>query len=354
MALFIRNAWYVAADESELCAKPLARTILGESLVLFRQKDGQYAALENACAHRRGLLSAGKITERGLQCPYHGLTFDKRGRCVLAPGESTIPHLAKVRSYPVASKYGMLWIWMGDPEAAASHPVAPFLEPYFTNEWVHARGYHFVEGYYELLTDNLLDASHADFVHDGILGNEERGFAGTSLTRSTVEGDIVTMSRWDYGDSPPPFVIPMLGDVGKVDWWRTARWEPPGPLLFEAGACRASTDPASGRRVMNPNFLTPATETSTHYFWTVGRTFETHDPQWTQQLYSSTRTAFDQDQAIIEGQQRALGSRDLRDMRLAATRSDAPVYRAREILKRIWSAEQDERGSQRRESATGS
>ncbi len=340
MALFIRNAWYVAADESELSETPLARTILGESLVLYRQKDGEYGALQNACAHRLGLLSAGKVTERGLQCPYHGLTYDRGGRCVFAPGESRIPHLATVRSYPVARKYGMLWIWMGEPAAAASHAVPAFLEPYFTDEWVHARGYHYVAGYYELLADNLLDASHADFVHDGILGNLERGLAGKSTVDSKVDGDTVVMTRWDYGDSPPPFVMPMLGDVGKVDWWRIATWEPPGPLLFEAGACRTTTQPASGRRVMNPNFLTPETATTTHYFWTVGRTFEIADPQWTHNLYASTKAAFDQDKAIIEGQQRAIGTRDLRELRLATTRSDQPVYRGREILQRLWRAEQ--------------
>jgi phenylpropionate dioxygenase-like ring-hydroxylating dioxygenase large terminal subunit len=347
MTLFIRNAWYVAAHEVELTGGPLARTIMDEPVVLYRQHDGRHAALQNACAHRLGPLSAGKVTGRGLRCPYHGFTYDHEGRCVFAPGEARIPHLAVVKSYPVAERHGLVWIWMGDPAAASAQPLPACLEPYFGPGWVHARGYHHVAGYYELLADNLFDASHADFVHDGILGDERRGLAGTSTVHAKVDGDTVEMTRWDYDDSPPPFVIPMLGSADEVDWWRIARWQPPGPLLFEAGACRAGTDPAHGRFVINPNFLTPETETSTHYFWTVGRTFEIDDPQWTEQLYVQTRAAFDQDKAIIEGQQRAIGARDLRAMRLAVTRSDLPVNRAREVLQRVWQREQKQVGPAR-------
>jgi vanillate O-demethylase monooxygenase subunit len=340
MALFIRNAWYVVAYDVELAERPLARTVLGERIALYRQPDGRCAALQDACAHRLGLLSAGKVTERGLRCPYHGFTYEPGGRCVFAPGETRIPHLAVVRAYPVAEKYGLIWIWMGEPSAGKEQPLPDGLDPYFGAGWVHARGYHHVDAYYELLADNLFDASHADFVHDGILGDERRGLAGTSAVEGKVDGDTVEMTRWDYGDSPPPFVIPMLGTEDKVDWWRSARWRPPGPLLFEAGACRAGTDPAQGRFVINPNFLTPETETSTHYFWTVGRTFAVDDARWTEQLYTQTRAAFDQDKAVIEGQQRAIGARDLREMRLAVTRSDLPVNRAREVLQRIWRHEQ--------------
>jgi vanillate O-demethylase monooxygenase subunit len=113
------------------------------------------------------------------------------------------------------------------------------------------------------------------------------------------------------------------------------------PAAVRAGACRAGTDPAQGRFVINPNFLTPETEISTHYFWTVGRTFETEDSNWTEQLFKQTRAAFDQDKAIIEGQQRAIGARDLRDLRLAVTRSDLPVNRAREAVLRAWRREQN-------------
>jgi len=339
--MFIRNAWYVAADEQEIADRPVARTILGDDVVLYRLLDGTYSALQNACPHRKARLSAGKVTDLGLQCGYHGLTYDSRGRCVAAPGEDRIPHLATVRSYPVAAKYGWVWIWMGDPSMAQTEPIAPMLEPYFTTDWVHARGYHHVAGYYELITDNLLDLSHADFVHSGSLGDERRGVAGKSTVNTRVNGNTVVMSRWDYDDTPPPFVVPMLNSTDNVDWWRIMTWKAPGTMFLDVGACRAGTRPEDGRKLINTDLITPETPTSTHYYWTTARCFETEDPAWTEHLQTMTRTAFDQDQAIIEGQQVALGTQDIRELRLATTHNDLPVNRARGILERLFREEQD-------------
>lgn len=338
--MFIRNAWYVAADEQEIIDRPIARTILGDDVVVYRQQNGTYAALQNACPHRKARLSAGKVTDLGLQCGYHGLTYDSKGKCVYAPGEERIPHLATVRSYPVAAKYGWLWIWMGDPSLAHTRPVAQVLEPYFTEQWVHARGYHHVAGYYELITDNLLDLSHADFVHSGSLGDERRGVAGKSAVSTQVQGNTVVMSRWDYDDAPPPFVVPMLNSTDNVDWWRIMTWEAPGIMFLDVGACRAGGRPQDGRKLINTDAITPETLTSTHYFWTTARCFETADSHWTEHLYTMTKTAFDQDQAIIEGQQVALGMQDIRTLRLATTRNDLAVNRARGIVERLFKQEQ--------------
>jgi len=338
--MFIRKAWYVAADEQEIANRPVARTILGDDVVLYRQRDGAYAALQNSCPHRKARLSAGKVTDLGLQCGYHGLTFNSRGRCLSAPGEERIPHLATVRSYPVAARYGWVWIWMGDPSLARGTPIAPMLEPYFTEQWVHARGYHYVAGNYELITDNLLDLSHADFVHGGSLGDEGRGVAGRSAVNTRVEGNTVVMSRWDYDDAPPPFVVPMLNSPDNVDWWRIMTWEAPSVMFLDVGACRSGTRPEEGRKLINTDLMTPETPTTTHYFWTTARCFETADHGWTEHLHTMTKTAFDQDQAIIEGQQIALGNQDIRKLRLATTRNDLAVNRAREIVERMFREEQ--------------
>ena len=45
MAPFLCNQWYTAATSTELGAKPLARTICNEPLVIFRARDGAVAAL---------------------------------------------------------------------------------------------------------------------------------------------------------------------------------------------------------------------------------------------------------------------------------------------------------------------
>src|SRR3712207_5910835 len=113
--MFIRNAWYIAAWANEVQDKPLARRILNERIVLFRDKQGKAAALIDRCCHRATPLSIGQVTEAGLECGYHGMTFDCSGKCVYIPGQDKIPQRARVRSYPLVEKDEFLWIWMGDP-----------------------------------------------------------------------------------------------------------------------------------------------------------------------------------------------------------------------------------------------
>ena len=61
--MFLRNYWYVAADVKEIEDRPLARLILNEPVVMFRQKDGKVAALEDRCVHRHLPLSMGKMVD---------------------------------------------------------------------------------------------------------------------------------------------------------------------------------------------------------------------------------------------------------------------------------------------------
>ena len=96
----MRNAWYAAAWEDELIEKGrlVARPILGEPVVLFRQADGKAVALEDRCSHRFAPLSMGKVLPGDrLQCPYHGLEFDTAGACVKNPHPpGNIPARARI------------------------------------------------------------------------------------------------------------------------------------------------------------------------------------------------------------------------------------------------------------------
>jgi phenylpropionate dioxygenase-like ring-hydroxylating dioxygenase large terminal subunit len=116
--MFLRNAWYVATWSKDLVDNPMARTLLGEEVVLFRGRGGAPAAIADRCPHRAAPLSRGVCIEGTLQCGYHGLRFDKSGNCIHVPGQSHIPMGASVRSYPVHERWQAVWIWMGDSEKA--------------------------------------------------------------------------------------------------------------------------------------------------------------------------------------------------------------------------------------------
>ncbi|WP_425161602.1 Rieske 2Fe-2S domain-containing protein, partial [Candidatus Binatus sp.] len=78
--------WYpIAASGGVVKRKPIGIKRLGQALVLWRADDGRVICVPDRCSHRAAALSAGKIRDGCLECPYHGLRFDASGQCVLIP-----------------------------------------------------------------------------------------------------------------------------------------------------------------------------------------------------------------------------------------------------------------------------
>lgn len=116
----LRNYWHPVALSREITEQPLARTLMGDPVVLLRRQGVAYA-LANACPHRGTQLSKGSCEfpgSRTLTCRYHGWTFDVAdGRLVAAltdGPDSAIVGKARVRTYPVAERQGIVWIWLAD------------------------------------------------------------------------------------------------------------------------------------------------------------------------------------------------------------------------------------------------
>src|SRR5882672_2326372 len=118
MTLFLRNAWYVAAWDHEVTRELRAVRIIGDGVVLYRTEAGDPVALEDACPHRKLPLSMGRLVGDELECGYHGMVFDRAGSCTRIPGVKRVPPSVCVRGYPAVSRYGLVWVWMGDPRQA--------------------------------------------------------------------------------------------------------------------------------------------------------------------------------------------------------------------------------------------
>ncbi len=158
--MFLRNAWYAAAWDHEVARQLLPLQILGDRIVLYRTTAGAPVALEDACVHRKLPLSMGMLQGDQIQCGYHGLIFNKIGRCTRIPGMQKIPGSARVRCYPTISKYGIVWVWMGDV-AAVDEIRIPSVAHFDDPQWGRNRGGTMtVDCNYLYVTDNLLDPSH--------------------------------------------------------------------------------------------------------------------------------------------------------------------------------------------------
>src|SRR4029077_13028928 len=136
-------------------ARPVARRICDEPVVLYRGRDGAAAALFDRCCHRGAPLSVGVIVDTGLQCGYHGLVFAADGHCVHIPGQTFISNKVCVRSYPVLEKDQLVWIWMGEPAAADTSLIVDY--PFHNDRarWPHRHDVYHVKASYLMLTDNL-------------------------------------------------------------------------------------------------------------------------------------------------------------------------------------------------------
>ena len=77
MGELMRRYWHPVAAVAELNQNPVkAVKILGESLVVYRDRQGRYGLIDDTCPHRRISLVYGIPENEGLRCPYHGWMFD--------------------------------------------------------------------------------------------------------------------------------------------------------------------------------------------------------------------------------------------------------------------------------------
>jgi phenylpropionate dioxygenase-like ring-hydroxylating dioxygenase large terminal subunit len=219
-AVVLRDAWYGIAPSSEVTRRPVARMIDSTPVVLWRDAQRAVHALEDRCAHRRTPLSAGRVVDGVLQCAYHGWCYDGDGVAVRIPslGSGEPPPRFCVDTYPVVERYGIVWLWWGDPVAAdeALLPEIPFLDA------EGGRGATFSALRYsapqELVVENLLDLTHLDFVHGSIFGDPEGGEEHITVEHTD---EILVMRRASYDRRPPKLLAPIMGNPERQDILQT-------------------------------------------------------------------------------------------------------------------------------------
>lgn len=184
--LRLRDFWYIAARSRELRARPLARTVLGAPLVLFRTETGAPGALLDRCAHRNTPLSAGRVERGCIECPYHGWRYDTDGTCVEIPslGQGKELPVVSVRSFPAREQDGFVWVYLGAGEPATGPRPFPHLgEPGWSSFLMVTR---FPAGAMACL-ENFLDCPHTVYVHQGWFRSRNTREVRAVITRSEEE-----------------------------------------------------------------------------------------------------------------------------------------------------------------------
>lgn len=123
---YMRRFWQPVAMSSELSDLPLALEILGEDLVLFRDRSGRLGLLHRHCSHRGASLEYGIIAERGLICCYHGWHYDIDGSLLCAgsePTDSNVCQRVVHGAYPTEEYDGIIFAYLGPPDKMPAFPV---------------------------------------------------------------------------------------------------------------------------------------------------------------------------------------------------------------------------------------
>ena len=163
------NFWYPICTSAELKdTEPLESKVMGLSFVAFRDAAGTTHVLANTCVHRGGSLANGWIKDSCIVCPYHGWRYGADGKCKLIPSleaDAKLPARAKVDSYPVQEKYGIVFAFLGDLPEEERVPLYEIQE-YADPEW-RATELLILEPdcYYERSLENGMDPVHNEFVH---------------------------------------------------------------------------------------------------------------------------------------------------------------------------------------------
>ncbi|MDE2435159.1 MAG: aromatic ring-hydroxylating dioxygenase subunit alpha [Sphingomonadales bacterium] len=331
---WITNAWYVAAWDAEVDSTPLARTICGMPIMLYRKLDRSVVAMRDACPHRLLPLSMGIREGDSIRCKYHGLKLGPDGVAEEMPLKADkVNRSICAETFAVHERHRFVWIWVGD-KALADPALIPDLWPCSDPAWAFDGGYYKVEADYRLMIDNLMDLTHETHVHSGSIGQPELMEAPIETVAS---GDAVEVRRWMPGVNPPPFWRGALRADGPVDRWQVCRFLPPSAVMIDVGVAPVGAGATierhdQGVRGMVIDVMTPESETSHHYFWGMARNFDIDDAGFTARFRAQQGGVFAEDMVILEAQQRAITANP--DLRLQAYRIDEGGTRARALIAR--------------------
>ncbi|HKD23866.1 MAG TPA: Rieske 2Fe-2S domain-containing protein [Rhizomicrobium sp.] len=176
---FLRRYWQPVLASHSVTTRPREVRILGEDLIIFRDRKGRPGLLYPRCMHRGTNLFWGRVEDEGIRCCYHGWLFGVDGQCLEQPCEPNKGvNLASARQpwYPLEERYGLVWAYMGPPDkmpvlrrfdcmepledgetyvandaSLGSHgdPNGPDVVPY---SWLH-------------MNDNIMDPFHVQVLH---------------------------------------------------------------------------------------------------------------------------------------------------------------------------------------------
>ena len=235
---YLRRFWQPVAFARDLTDLPLRLRILGEDLVLFRDRSQRVGLLHLQCAHRGTSLEYGLPAEHGLRCCYHGWVFDVDGRVLETPGEpsgSTLKDRLCQGAYPTLEFHGMIFAYFGPPDRRPAFPVYDTFD--LAGYRLEAAGKFTLPCNWLQVKDNSMDPVHTAFLHA-----RSSGYQFTEAFGALPELD---WQETEFG-----MIYVATRRVGGHVWVRVCDFMPPNVHQFTREIEEASEERIASRPVI--------------------------------------------------------------------------------------------------------
>lgn len=259
MGELMRRYWQPFAAAEDLATHWTQKVrLLGEDLILFRNREGGLGLIAEQCPHRRASLLHGIPTERGIRCPYHGWEFNGKGECLHQPFEADNPRLranAATEAYPVQELGGMLFTYMGPVTPEAPAPLLPRFDGFVAEGAIRIMGRVVLPVNWLQIMENSLDPVHTEWLH-GHQYEFQREQEGVKVAISTRH-EKIDFREFRFGITKHRL---RAGHSEDSDDWRIGH-----PIIFPNMLAVGNGDPKA--RYHSFQMRVPVDDTHTLHLW---------------------------------------------------------------------------------------
>lgn len=215
------RGWFMIGPATDATRTPSAIRYFGKDLVVYRGESGTPYVVDAYCPHMGAhlaknttsyiVLDGEQVEGESIRCPFHGWRYGTDGACNHIPYSDFIPKAAKLRTYPVVERGGILWLWH-DPEALEpDYPLPDFGGHYGEPGWVEWKIDHMgdLDVHGVEIADNMADFGHFVPIHGAkdwqYFANEfqdhivHQYYSAGHRTLTASEGDQLVLDTWYTG-----------------------------------------------------------------------------------------------------------------------------------------------------------
>jgi 5,5'-dehydrodivanillate O-demethylase len=230
--------------------------LLGEDLVLFRDRDGRRGLITEKCPHRGASLAYGIPTTDGIRCPYHGWEFGHGGKCLNQPNEPENTHFKdkiKTPAYPVEELNGMLFAYLG-PEP---RPLLPRWDGFVAEGSIRMLGRALIPVNWLQAMENSLDPIHTEWLHGHTYEFVKQQQSENVKVAISARHEKIAFHEFEYGMTKHRL---LAGHSEDSDDWRIGH-----PVVFPNMLSVGNGDEAS--RYYAFQIRVPVDDTHTMHMW---------------------------------------------------------------------------------------